>query len=353
MVARARMVLRLVGRSGSARGLATDAGTRPPRFTYKVAEAYAAKSRLDDDGPPKPPPGGRAGTGEDSFFRAKWTRQGAERGAVSLGVADGVGGWATIGIDPSRFSHSLCKRMASLFASHDGEQQPVSPLYLLDTAFDELVSKGEEYAGGSTACVGVASARSGVLRTANLGDSGFFVLRKGRIYARSEPQTHKFNTPYQLAIVPQKMLREHEARHGGSRQICDMPTDADTDHVQLEHGDVVVFATDGLTDNLYAHEVLSLVTQGMLEYKSWYLTDREHIDAASDPSHGCQAIARALVRAAMNASLDPNLNSPFAAQLRKDLGFLSQGGKPDDITVLVLTVCDNEHESLSAPESKL
>jgi protein phosphatase PTC7 len=120
------------------------------------------------------------------------------------------------------------------------------------------------------------------------------------------------------------------------------------DQVHLEHGDVVVFATDGLTDNLYAHEILGLVTDGMLEYKSWHFSNKDHIECSDDPSHGCQAIARSLVRTAMNASLDPNINSPFAAQLRKDLGFISQGGKPDDITVLVLTVCETARRPASA-----
>ena len=38
--------------------------------------------------------------------------------------------------------------------------------------------------------------------TANLGDSGFRVIRDGSIIHRSEEQQHYFNTPFQLAMAP-------------------------------------------------------------------------------------------------------------------------------------------------------
>ena len=41
-----------------------------------------------------------------------------------------------------------------------------------------------------------------ILHTANLGDSGFVVIRKNAIVHRSEEQQHYFNSPFQLAIHP-------------------------------------------------------------------------------------------------------------------------------------------------------
>lgn len=40
------------------------------------------------------------------------------------------------------------------------------------------------------------------LHAANLGDSGFMVVRKGKIILRSEEQQHFFNSPFQLSIPP-------------------------------------------------------------------------------------------------------------------------------------------------------
>ena len=41
-----------------------------------------------------------------------------------------------------------------------------------------------------------------ILHTANLGDSGFVVIRKNIIVHRSQEQQHYFNSPFQLAIHP-------------------------------------------------------------------------------------------------------------------------------------------------------
>lgn len=51
--------------------------------------------------------------------------------------------------------------------------------------------------GSCTACVVLLDGSK--LRTANLGDSGFMVLRKDQIQYVSRAQQHSFNFPYQLA----------------------------------------------------------------------------------------------------------------------------------------------------------
>lgn len=38
--------------------------------------------------------------------------------------------------------------------------------------------------------------------TANIGDSGFLIVRNGQVVHRSEEQQHYFNTPYQLSVPP-------------------------------------------------------------------------------------------------------------------------------------------------------
>lgn len=41
-----------------------------------------------------------------------------------------------------------------------------------------------------------------IMRAANIGDSGFMVVRGGRVVHRSHEQQHYFNTPYQLSLPP-------------------------------------------------------------------------------------------------------------------------------------------------------
>jgi len=41
-----------------------------------------------------------------------------------------------------------------------------------------------------------------MLHSANLGDSGFLVIRQGSVVHQSSEMQHYFNTPYQLAIPP-------------------------------------------------------------------------------------------------------------------------------------------------------
>jgi protein phosphatase PTC7 len=58
------------------------------------------------------------------------------------------------------------------------------------------------FLGSSTACIVALHKEKSILHTANLGDSGFVVIRKNIIVHRSQEQQHYFNSPFQLAIHP-------------------------------------------------------------------------------------------------------------------------------------------------------
>jgi serine/threonine protein phosphatase PrpC len=58
------------------------------------------------------------------------------------------------------------------------------------------------FEGSSTACMVALHKEKSILHTANLGDSGFVVIRKNSIVHRSQEQQHYFNSPFQLAIHP-------------------------------------------------------------------------------------------------------------------------------------------------------
>lgn len=56
--------------------------------------------------------------------------------------------------------------------------------------------------GGSTACVVALHKAEQMIYTANLGDSGFLLIRDGEVVHRSVEQQHYFNTPFQLTVAP-------------------------------------------------------------------------------------------------------------------------------------------------------
>lgn len=97
------------------------------------------------------------------------------------------------------------------------------------------------FAGSSTACVVVLNRENSTLYTANIGDSGYMVVRRGEVVHRSEEQQHYFNTPFQLSLPPP-----------GHQEgvLSDTPDAATTHNFPVEDGDVILVATDGVFDNL-------------------------------------------------------------------------------------------------------
>ncbi|XP_062137297.1 protein phosphatase PTC7 homolog [Drosophila sulfurigaster albostrigata] len=132
--------------------------------------------------------------GEDSWFKASTDT------ADVMGVADGVGGWRSYGIDPGEFSSFLmrtCERLVR--CAHFNPQRPVN---LLAYSYCELMEQKKPILGSSTACVLILNRETSTVHTANIGDSGFIVVREGEIVHKSEEQQHYFNTPFQLSLPP-------------------------------------------------------------------------------------------------------------------------------------------------------
>lgn len=67
--------------------------------------------------------------------------------------------------------------------------------------------------------------------------------RDGRVVFSTREQQHFFNCPYQLAIVPPKLIKRGA--------IMDRPADADIVEMNVESDDLVLLATDGMFDNLH------------------------------------------------------------------------------------------------------
>ncbi|XP_016339010.1 protein phosphatase PTC7 homolog [Sinocyclocheilus anshuiensis] len=167
----------------------------------------------------------------------------------------------------------------------------------MTSGYYELLQNKVPLLGSSTACIVVLDRRSHRIHTCNLGDSGFLVVRGGEVVHRSDEQQHYFNTPFQLSI-------------------------ADSSSFDVQLGDIILTATDGLFDNMPDYMILQ-------ELKKLKNTNYDSI----------QQTARSIAEQAHELAYDPNYMSPFA-QFACDNGLNVRGGKPDDITVLLSIVAE-------------
>jgi protein phosphatase PTC7 len=123
-----------------------------------------------------------------------------------IGVADGVGGWRQYGVDPGLFSSHLmrnCERLVKAGYFHSSQ-----PGRLIAQSYREMQEAKRRVVGSSTACVVMLSHSDLKLYTANIGDSGFVVVRNGRVVLRSQEQQHFFNTPFQLSLPPTELASD-------------------------------------------------------------------------------------------------------------------------------------------------
>lgn len=111
--------------------------------------------------------------------------------------------------------------------------------------------------GSSTACVLILNHENSTLYTANIGDSGFIVVRGGQIVHRSEEQQHYFNTPFQLSLPPP----------GLDNVLSDRPESADTMNFPVEKGDIILVATDGVFDNVPMKLLVDTLSEVL--HKDW------------------------------------------------------------------------------------
>jgi protein phosphatase PTC7 len=293
----------------------------------------------------------RARSGQDAFFFS----QVGDTNTTTFGVADGVGGWVESGLDPADFAHGLCEYMACAARSwpHGFNTTSLHPKDLLQVAYDEVTDDESIEGGGSTACLAVAEP-NGNVEVANLGDSGFMHLGLNAVRHFTQPQTHAFNTPYQLSKTPQRMLVQM-AVFGGASTLSDLPKDSSVTHHKVRHGDVLVFATDGVWDNLSPQDALGIVSRHMVDLGAWVEKDGT-LEVGQDLAKLVQAdsarkanssslqakVAIAIARGAKETGLDTRRDGPFAKEVQKYYpGENWHGGKPDDIAAVVAVVLED------------
>lgn len=166
--------------------------------------------------------------------------------------------------------------------------------------------------GSSTACILVLNRENSTIYTANIGDSGFIVVRKGEIIHKSDEQQHYFNTPFQLSLPPP----------GNANQVLsDSPQSADRDSFPVEEGDVILVATDGVFDNVPKNILLDTLKE---------------VEGETDTIK-LQMTANTIAFMARSLSFDSEFMSPFALNARKsNINTIGESSIPLIIISLVL-----------------
>ncbi|XP_018628418.1 probable protein phosphatase 2C 1 isoform X2 [Nicotiana tomentosiformis] len=148
---------------------------------------------------------------------------------------------------------------------------------------------------------------NGILKIASVGDCGLRIVRKGQMIFSTFPQEHYFDCPYQLS----------------SEAVTQTYLDAIISSVDMKEGDTIIMGSDGLFDNVFDQEIVSV------------MTTHDNVSNA----------AKALAELAKNHSVDTKFDSPYSLEARargfdvpwwkKFFGMKLTGGKLDDITVIV------------------
>lgn len=252
-------------------------------------------------------------TGEDNYFITSLDNN----DEIFAAVADGVGGWAERNYDSSAISRELCKAMGQLTSS-SSINKVTTPKQVLEVSFQKIKDDKIVQVGGTTAIVAHFQ-KDGVLKVANLGDSWCGVFRNETLVFQTKLQTVGFNAPYQLSIIPDSLLKEAALK--GSSYIQNVPSDADEYTFQLQKNDIVMMATDGVTDNIITDDI------------SLFLKDE-----SAQIQKNLQNVTEKFVKKVVALSKDPNYPSLFSQELSKLTGKPYRGGKEDDITVVVVKV---------------
>ncbi|KAK0588757.1 hypothetical protein LWI29_005064 [Acer saccharum] len=211
-----------------------------------------------------------------------------------LGVADGIGQWSLEGINPGVYAQEFMENCEKIVLG--SKNIPITnPVKVLNRSAVETQSPGS-----STVLVAYFDGQA--LHVANIGDSRFIVVRDGSVFKMSSPLVHEFNFPLRIerGDDPSALVEEYK--------------------IDLDEGDVIIIATDGLFDNIYVQEMASIVSSSLHD--------------GLRP----QEIAEFLAMRAQEVAESGTRRSPFAdaAQAAGYIGY--RGGKLDDVTVIVSLV---------------
>lgn len=247
----------------------------------------------------------------------------------AMGVADGVGGmkqFKSWGVNSAEYSAQLMACAAASLRPGGAAAAPTASPE--KRALAAAVAAEENATGFGASTIGVLALISSTIGYANLGDSGFMVLRQSTdgmaVVKRSEEQQHGWNFPYQLTRLPPALAARFP------QLKADHAAESNLYTCEVHAGDLILAFSDGLHDNLHEREILDIVDCALSPAFGELIGLAAHATPA-------EAIAKSLVLAAKVRSQDQLAKVPFYHYSRKH-GYDHPGGKEDDITVVAAWV---------------
>lgn len=235
--------------------------------------------------------------GEDAFFCHS-------RG---IGVADGVGGYARENIDPAVYTRNVMKYCLEILKkSTEKGSTGISAIECLN--YGAYMTQKEGSVGGCPATV-VTIKEQKIASVLNLGDCGTLIVREGKLIFQSKQQQHSFNCPFQLP--------------------SDLPSSGEVSDVNILPDDVILCASDGVLDNLEVDDMVAHL--------------KETIGV------GCSQVAEGIAKHASVNAKNSKFLSPFSKNAMKS-GYHFQGGKLDDITVVVGVITSTSQAEMNKIE---
>ena len=138
--------------------------------------------------------------------------------------------------------------------------------------------------------------------------------------------------------------------------LRDLPKDANVTSHDVRHGDILVFASDGVWDNLSSQDLLRRVSHIMKVFDAWPTSVMggvrvgeklesltKDLGSPSTDKYSLQKVlATILVSEAKQASRNTRVDGPFAREVNRNFPHERfRGGKVDDICLIVAIVVQN------------
>jgi serine/threonine protein phosphatase PrpC len=242
-------------------------------------------------------------------------------------------------------------------------EPPASPVRLDPKSILKEAFKSITAFGSSTAWI--CSLQNQTFKVANLGDSTCMLIRfntetkMSKIILKTDEQQHNFNAPYQLAKIPDNLkdfkISAQWQSDSKKKFWRDKISDSCLYQWEVREGDIVLWATDGLFDNLYSKEIIRIVDVFMsecmtLSAKSNSLPSHQTFSETPEFDHSqnilmtkknAKRLAKELVKEAYRKSKSKTCFTPFGDKfdktlIKKNKEILKwKGGKPDDICAVV------------------
>ncbi|KAJ1434946.1 PPM-type phosphatase domain [Sesbania bispinosa] len=229
-----------------------------------------------------------------------------------LAVADGVGHWSHEGSTTGLYIRELMEKCENIVSDHENNPT-IKPAEVLTRSAAETQSPG-------SSSVLVAYFDGQALHAANVGNTGFIIIRDGSIFKKSMATFHEFCFPLQIVKGddPSEIIEGYK--------------------IDLEDGDVIIFATNGLFDNLYEQEIASTISKSLQASLRPQNFGQYQVHHMLRNWVNLQEIAEILAMRAQEVGRSTSTRSPFAdaAQAVGYVGYT--GGKLDDVTVVVSLV---------------